>query len=400
MQELLQLIHDAWEKRVQPLIQRDPVELERRLARRRAGMMRRPPRAWCLAIRASDQRINPGTAACVPEEAAYHDSQLGSGYYSREFACGRHETTITAPLLRKICRPFVIPKPGLDMEIVARELGVSRTTLKQMVGRGMFNVHYVQNLGGKWGHPVPVLYTDRPLDPCNGRGREYSDPAWGMLSRYVADHVPADLEQTLVRVPHWIERKHGRKRGPLDRLGTGQIDFMGWKWQCPACGKTRRVLYYPLPPLLGLRPLDARLPCERDPEHPDARAVPLRTFACAACHGVMFSMCNTSQLWNRLISHLSDGMMYGHEVPRPQWFKARRKVNWHAILNRAPSRRRHMILEDILAGLSYRQIMRKQGIAMSTVGMQALKLYKQHRVKGPDALRELLLGERPSRQAA
>ena len=49
-----------------------------------------------------------------------------------------------------------------------------------------------------------------------------------------------------------------------------------------------------------------------------------------------------------------------------------------------------MILEDILAGLSYSQIMRKQGVSKSVVSMQAAILYKQHRVKGPAALRELL----------
>src|SRR5687768_17973031 len=82
--------------------------------------------------------------------------------------------------------------------------------------------------------------------------------------------------------------------------------------------------------------------------------------------------------------------MYGRDVPRPAWFTVRRKRNWHRIVNRAPSRRRAMILDDILAGLSYRQIMRKQGIALSTVSTQAAKLYKQHGVKGPAALRELL----------
>src|SRR5687768_14646409 len=206
MPDLLELIHTAWNQRVKPLLEKDPDELARPLARRRSGMMRRPPRAWCLAIRASDQRINPATAACVPEEAAFHDSHLRRGYI-RDEECGRHEVTVTAKLLRKICRPFVIPKPGLDAEIVARELGVSRATLMHMVRRGMFNVHYVPNLGGKWGWPVPVLYTDQWLDPCNGRGREYANVVWGTMWRYACDRVPDDLEQTLVRVPHWIWRK-------------------------------------------------------------------------------------------------------------------------------------------------------------------------------------------------
>src|SRR5688572_483421 len=109
MSDLLNLIGHAWETRVKPILDRDPDELQRRLARRRAGMMRRPPRAWCLAIRASDQRINPATAACVPEEAAYLPSQLGPDHYQRDYMIGRHEVTITAPLLREICRPFKFP---------------------------------------------------------------------------------------------------------------------------------------------------------------------------------------------------------------------------------------------------------------------------------------------------
>src|SRR5205814_6945916 len=35
----------------------DPKELPRRLARRRLPIMTRPPRAWRLAVRASDRRI-------------------------------------------------------------------------------------------------------------------------------------------------------------------------------------------------------------------------------------------------------------------------------------------------------------------------------------------------------
>ncbi|MBC8108533.1 MAG: hypothetical protein H7Z14_18250 [Anaerolineae bacterium] len=65
---------------------------------------------------------------------------------------------------------------------------------------------------------------------------------------------------------------------------------------------------------------------------------------------------------------------------------------FHPHLRREPSKRRAMILEDILAGLSYRQIMRKQLISFSVVSMQAGELYRQYGVKGPVALRRLLGG--------
>src|SRR6202008_4833151 len=52
-----------------PRLKSEPTELARRLARRRSTLLSRPPRAWCLAIRASDTRINPATACIVPEDA-------------------------------------------------------------------------------------------------------------------------------------------------------------------------------------------------------------------------------------------------------------------------------------------------------------------------------------------
>src|SRR5262249_30021488 len=79
-----------------------------------------------------------------------------------------------------------------------------------------------------------------------------------------------------------------------------------------------------------------------------------------------------------------------HEVPRPSGFTRDRKRPFFPMLHREPSKRRQMILEDILAGLSYRQISIKQRISKSTVSMHAQNLYRQHRVKGPAALRELL----------
>src|SRR5687768_17605325 len=47
----------------------DENELRRRLARRNTATLLRPPRAWCVAVRAGDTRINPYGAAIVPEDA-------------------------------------------------------------------------------------------------------------------------------------------------------------------------------------------------------------------------------------------------------------------------------------------------------------------------------------------
>src|SRR5262245_14511014 len=131
--DLPALLLSAWQ-RLQPLIQRDPDELARRLARRRTGIMLRPPRAWCLAVRASDQRIHPGVAACVPEDAAYPYSAIDPALrkYAEFCPLRQHQVTLDAKLLRRLSRPYYVPAPGLEMADIARDLGVSISTLKAM----------------------------------------------------------------------------------------------------------------------------------------------------------------------------------------------------------------------------------------------------------------------------
>jgi hypothetical protein len=83
----------AWE-RVKPVLLKDPEELARRLARRRKPLLLRPARAWCLAVRANDSRIDPFWAVMVPEDAAYP----GRADLYRE-----HIVTIDAKFVRKLC---------------------------------------------------------------------------------------------------------------------------------------------------------------------------------------------------------------------------------------------------------------------------------------------------------
>jgi hypothetical protein len=54
MEELEKSILDAW-TRIGRAVLADPLELARRLARRHTNLMLHPPRAWCLAVRASDK---------------------------------------------------------------------------------------------------------------------------------------------------------------------------------------------------------------------------------------------------------------------------------------------------------------------------------------------------------
>src|SRR5712691_3884344 len=74
-------------------------ELKARLARRRTALLQCPPRAWCLAVRASDHRINNQNAIIVPEQAA----NPYDGEHFHEVL--PHEVTLEPTLLRKICAP-------------------------------------------------------------------------------------------------------------------------------------------------------------------------------------------------------------------------------------------------------------------------------------------------------
>src|SRR5688572_23626459 len=65
MTDLERVMWEAWE-RVGPKLRRDADEVKARLARRRGRMYQRPLRAFCLAVRASDRRINGMRAGIVP----------------------------------------------------------------------------------------------------------------------------------------------------------------------------------------------------------------------------------------------------------------------------------------------------------------------------------------------
>src|SRR4051812_5364519 len=119
-EDLERNIRDAW-LRVRKDILNDPQELQRRLSRRGMKTLRRPPRAWCLAVRASDRRITPAHWVIVPEHAM-ELMHPGHPYEPIE-----HEVIIRPHALRRYCHPVTFS--GEDAEDVARMLGVSRGML-------------------------------------------------------------------------------------------------------------------------------------------------------------------------------------------------------------------------------------------------------------------------------
>ena len=96
--DLQRNICQAW-LRLRNQILSDPHELHRRLARRRMKCLTRPPRPWCIAIRASDRRITPAHWIIVPEHAMDLD------HPAHPYEPIEHEVIIRPHALRKFCRP-------------------------------------------------------------------------------------------------------------------------------------------------------------------------------------------------------------------------------------------------------------------------------------------------------
>ena len=104
MEHVETALHIAWQ-RVRPSLD-DPHVLAPRLARRRAAILTCPPRAWCLAIRASDRRIR-----CYDDDHAAGDRP--------------HAIALTADLCRHLCAPVILPAPGIMLDEAADLLGTT-----------------------------------------------------------------------------------------------------------------------------------------------------------------------------------------------------------------------------------------------------------------------------------
>src|SRR5437588_11731832 len=94
--ELERAIRDAWLK-LRGKILSDPQELHRRLARRRLASLTRPPRAWCIAIRASDRRITAMHWVISPEHA------MDLNHPEHPYEPIEHEVTIQYHAVRRYC---------------------------------------------------------------------------------------------------------------------------------------------------------------------------------------------------------------------------------------------------------------------------------------------------------
>src|SRR2546421_2873940 len=189
--ELERGIREAW-LRLRGKILSDPQELHRRLARRRSKSLTRPPRAWCIAIRASDRRITPAHWVISPEHAMDLDHPL------HPYEPIEHEVTIQTHAIRRYCHPVSFSRE--QAVEVAQMLGVSDVRHARRIGQ--FHVDYIPGLGGKRGHPVPLLSNGKKLlDPGHGNFFSPPHPIWGAHWEFLSHLFPDDFEQTITRKP-------------------------------------------------------------------------------------------------------------------------------------------------------------------------------------------------------
>ncbi len=436
---------------VGPRLAQDERELARRLARRRMKLLRRVPREWCLGVRASDTRIA---------------AELGLEVERRRDPERRQEIRFTAPLLRKLCALVKIEPPGQPLADVARLLGTNTGMIASRFNGRVFRTHHIKGLCGSRGWPVPMLYTDRLLDPSR-KLFVLPDEAWSWTCSFLLNRIPADLDATVTRVPYYhshvparmydldrhpevdglAERDHVPRplprmgpdvmawykwkgdeyigydwrraernprireeyerqqrvaerrrqkyrenratRGPRpthpDRGSIGSIHFNGWLWRCPVCERTCRIIYFPLQRMNLLRGLRHIAAMPRLAEIVDipplvSSDAPGGGFACARCHQITYLNRKWESAWNTLVSYLTDGLLYGSEVDRPEWFDppgCRRRPRGP----RPFSERRTEVIELLMQGLSFRQIAQRLGVAKGTVEAHVVKTYRRYGVK-------------------
>jgi hypothetical protein len=194
-QQIEPLILDAW-KRLGPAILSNPKEVARRLARRHSATLTRPPRAWCLAVRASDTRIGVSNARIEPEYATDPNDPDHRGMVVE------HTLTLDAPLLRELCRPVRLEPGGELWDHAAAKLGTTYCGLRHARATGRLEQRHIRRLLGRPGKPVPIISAPDSLDPCAHSAFEMPDPLFTGREP-VARRIPNDLCATLTRVPNY-----------------------------------------------------------------------------------------------------------------------------------------------------------------------------------------------------
>jgi len=337
----------------------DADEVRARLARRRGAEMSRPPRAWCLAVRAGDLRIEPYRVAIVP---FYRDGDVE-----------REEVTLDAKVLTRICAPVALDDGGECLGTVAEKLGVKSEDLSWARKAGVFRERKSRRFRG-W---TPVLYCDYLLDPSSPL-RRGADKLWAWAWKTAVKRLPADFAQV-------VERRM------LYRYVRGEPKARGWRWVCGGCRKLVRTIYLPLRD----RNLAEYFGVKVEGDEVDEVVELPRTFACTRCHRVRYFSRVDRHGWNQLVAHATGGLLYGREVRKPEYWKETRRRAYRPSVRRAKSLRREEVRRLLLLGLGVGDVAKELGISVNGVNNHTRVIYREAGVHSYRELRRLAVGNSP-----
>jgi hypothetical protein len=359
MDDVSQAILNAWAK-IWPQLKADPHQLLRRLQRRQSASLQRPLRHYCIALRASDRRITPAHWVIFPQHA------MDLTHPAHPYEPIEHEVTIQTYALQKFCRPVRFDPMGEEVPDLIKQLGCSKSGLA--TARRSLETRRVPGLAGKHCKPIPIIHNPRPLDPGSSSAFAPPDQILGSLWQYLPDSLPDNFQQTIIRTPHFRNmRSHQRHApAPQDHQFKDDYQLMGYRWICPGCKKKVRTIYYPtrvwnlcdflaFDPALTEYARNSPSVChgrhrKRNPRPPPTKTSPpphqqLRTSS-TPLHPSPAKTATTSSTsptpppaaGTSLISHLTAGLLYGHEVPPPPWYTPgqNRKIHRTRHLNARP----------------------------------------------------------------
>ncbi len=380
----------AWNA-LAPTVRANRAEAVRRAMRRTRAAYLRPIRPWCLCLRASDTRFDYPFATAMQEGAIENQEP--------------HTLLVTGYNLQDLCQPVSIPWPGIDWTHAAARLGRHPETIRGWMDKGVFNIsRRYARAAGKRGHPVPFIWSRHSLDPSANLGAP-PDSVWGSLWQSLSDQIPITDVYLLKRIPRSREYPCRSDFGPRHR---------GWNWICPginghACGRRVSRIFIPLRPWDLLDALDEpdpldvtfRFPSDADahnvrfiprlstnthaptpagepgadtfrpaplhPPKPDDEDAPTRILqpACHHCHRIRYFSLTDRNGWNTFVTHISRGLLFGHEVKRPDDLVRKRKRVYTPHARAAP--RRDQARGLLLAGLPPAQVAKIMNVKVGTV---------------------------------
>ena len=119
-----------------------------------------------------------------------------------------------------------------------------------------------------------------------------------------------------------------------------------------------------------------------------------RHFACLRCWNPQYMTCEPRLAWNRFVTYLSGGLLYGTDVPMPAELAGapvKRKRAYVSVPTRGPRRiDRGRVLEGLLSGLTYSRIAAREGCSLPGVGYNVQLLYKEYGVHSRGELKAML----------